>query len=66
MHLPLVSLASKTIYGEDLMAAFPVRDYLKLLGERASVQRVNADRKAALAPKSQAASNAVTCLSRWV
>jgi glutathione S-transferase len=52
VHLPLVSLASKTIYGEDLMAAFPVRDYLKLLGERASIQRVNADRKAALAPRS--------------
>ena len=51
VHLPLVSLASKTIYGEDLMSAFPIRDYLKVLGERASVQRVNADRKAALAPK---------------
>lgn len=52
VHLPLVSLATKTIYGEDLMAAFPIRDYLKLLGERPAVQRVNADRKAALAPKS--------------
>ena len=51
VHLPLVSMATKAVYGEDLMAAFPVRDYLKLLGERASVQRVNADRKAALAPK---------------
>lgn len=52
VHLPLVSLASKTIYGDDLMAGLPVRDYLKLLGERPGVQRVNADRKAALAPKS--------------
>jgi glutathione S-transferase len=51
VHLPLVSLATKTIYGEDLMAALPVRDYLKLLGERPTVQRVNADRKAALAPR---------------
>lgn len=51
VHLPLVSMATKAVYGEDLMAAFPIRDYLKLLGERPSVQRVNADRKAALAPK---------------
>ena len=51
VHLPLVSLAAKTIYGEDLMAGLPIRDYLKLLGERPGVQRVNADRKAALAPK---------------
>ncbi len=51
VHLPLLSLATKTIYGEDLLTAFPVRDYLKLLGERPAVQRVNADRKAALAPR---------------
>ncbi len=51
VHLPLVSLATKNIYGEDLMASLPVRDYLKLLGERPTVQRVNADRKAALAPR---------------
>lgn len=49
VHLPLVSLATKTIYGEDLLASLPVRDYMKLLGERASVQKVNADRKASLA-----------------
>ncbi|MBN9426288.1 MAG: glutathione S-transferase [Burkholderiales bacterium] len=49
VHLPLVSLASKTIYGEDLLASLPVRDYMKLLGERPSVQRVNADRKTSLA-----------------
>ncbi|MGD9942791.1 MAG: glutathione S-transferase [Burkholderiaceae bacterium] len=49
VHLPLVSLATKTIYGEDLLAELPVRDYMKLLGERPSVQRVNADRKVSLA-----------------
>jgi glutathione S-transferase len=27
------------------MADLPVRDYLKMLGERPSVQKVNADRK---------------------
>jgi glutathione S-transferase len=45
VHLPLVSMASKAIYGEDVLAAYPVKDYLKQLGERASVQRVAADRK---------------------
>jgi glutathione S-transferase len=46
VHLPLVSAASKAIYGRDFLAGQPVRDYLKLVGERATVQQVNADRKA--------------------
>lgn len=46
VHLPLISMASKTIYGEDLLAALPVRDYTKMLGERATVAKVNLDRKA--------------------
>lgn len=45
VHLPLVSGASKIIYGEDVLAALPVRDYLKMLGERPTLQKVNADRK---------------------
>ncbi len=45
VHLPLVSMASKAIWGDDLLAGLPVRNYLKLLGERETVQRVNADRK---------------------
>lgn len=45
VHLPLVSMASKAMYGEDVLAAYPVKDYLKLLGERPTVQRVAADRK---------------------
>ncbi len=45
VHLPLVSSASRIIYGEDLLASLPVRDYLKRVGERATVQKVNADRK---------------------
>jgi glutathione S-transferase len=44
-HLPLVSSASKIIYGEDVLAALPVRDYIKRMGERATMQTVNADRK---------------------
>jgi len=44
-HLPLVSGASKIIYGEDVLAALPVRDYVRMMGERATMQSVNADRK---------------------
>jgi glutathione S-transferase len=46
VHLPLVSGASKIIYGEDLLAALPVKDYLRAMGERPTVRTVNADRKA--------------------
>ena len=46
VHLPLVSMASKIVYGEDALAAYPVRDYIKMLAERPTVQKVNADRKA--------------------
>ena len=46
MHLPVLGGACKIIYGEDLLAALPVKDYLKRVGERPAVQKVNADRKA--------------------
>ena len=46
VHLPLVSSASKIIYGKDVLADLPVRDYLRRIGERPAVQKVNADRKA--------------------
>lgn len=46
VHLPLVSSATKIVYGEDMLAALPVKNYLQRLGERPSVQQVNADRKA--------------------
>ena len=45
VHLQLVASATKIIYGRDYMAELPVRDYLKRLGERPTVQKVNADRK---------------------
>jgi glutathione S-transferase len=45
VHLPLISSASKIIYGRDCLADLPVGDYLKRLGERPAVQQVNADRK---------------------
>lgn len=46
VHLPLIGMTTKAIYGEDMMADLPIRDYVKMLGERPTVQRVNADRKA--------------------
>ena len=51
VNLPLVGSASKIIYGEDLLVAAGVdyKAYMKLVGDRPTVQKVNADRKAALA-----------------
>ncbi|WP_302175682.1 glutathione S-transferase [uncultured Hydrogenophaga sp.] len=46
VHLPLIGSATKAIYGRDLLAALPVRDYLQQINERPAVARVNADRKA--------------------
>ncbi len=46
VHLPIVSLATKAIYGVDVLAELPVRDYMKLMNERATLQKVSADRKA--------------------
>ncbi len=45
VHLPLVSMASRAVYGEDVLAPYPVKDYLKMLGERPAFQRVINDRK---------------------
>lgn len=45
VHLPVVSAATRIIYGEDLLAALPVKDYLRAMGERPAVAQVNADRK---------------------
>jgi glutathione S-transferase len=46
--LPLIGMATKAIYGEDLMAAAGVdlKPYTRMIGERPSAQRVVADRKA--------------------
>ena len=50
-NLPLVGLASKAIYGEDLLqtAGVDYKPYLKMMGERPSAQKVVADRKLAQA-----------------
>src|SRR5690606_19216958 len=51
VHFPVVSRASKAIYGEDLLedalGAERIRAYMKLVGDREHAQKVNADRKAA-------------------
>lgn len=47
-HLPLVGMASKAIYGEDLLAGAGIdwKGYIAVVGERPSAQKVAADRKA--------------------
>lgn len=47
--LPLVGMASKASFGEDLLLAGGVdyKPYIKMMGERASAQKVVADRKTA-------------------
>ena len=49
VHLPLVGLATKIIYGEDLVLAGGIdwKAYAKLIGERPAAQKVAADRKLA-------------------
>ena len=48
VHLPLVSLSTKLAFGRDALEELPqMKPYLKMLGERPSVAKVNADRKAA-------------------
>lgn len=46
VHLPLLSMASRAIWGDDVLAGLPARDYLKRMRERPTVQRVDAERKA--------------------
>jgi glutathione S-transferase len=47
-NLPLVAMASKAAFGEDLLAAAGIdhKSYVKFVGERPTAQKVVADRKA--------------------
>ena len=46
IHLPLISITSSAIYGEDLLSAIPaVKGHRELMGERQSLKRVKADRR---------------------
>ena len=44
-HLPLISTMTKIVFSEDLLADYPVKEYIRAMGERPNVQKVNADRK---------------------
>lgn len=48
VSLPVLAMATRAVYGEDLLVAGGVdwKPYAKLIGERASAQRITADRKA--------------------
>jgi glutathione S-transferase len=50
VNLPLVGMATKAVLGEDMLIAMgcDYKPYVKMIGERPSAQRVNADRKAAM------------------
>jgi glutathione S-transferase len=50
-NLPLVGMATKAVYGEDLLATAGIdyKPYLKFIGERPAAARVVADRKASQA-----------------
>lgn len=46
--LPIVSMATRAVFGEDLLAAGGIdwKTYVRIVGERPSAQKVAADRKA--------------------
>jgi glutathione S-transferase len=50
-HLPLIAMASKAVFGEDLLQAGGIdhRSYVRFIAQRPSAQKVVADRKAAQA-----------------
>lgn len=47
-HLPIVAMATRVVYGEDLLAAHGIdwKTYTRFIGERPSARKVTADRKA--------------------
>jgi glutathione S-transferase len=48
VHLPVVTLATKLTYGRDFLEELPqMKPYLKMLGERPAIAKVNADRRTA-------------------
>jgi glutathione S-transferase len=48
VHLPVITLATKLTYGRDFLEELPqMKAYLKMLGERPAIAKVNADRRTA-------------------
>ena len=58
--LPVIGMATKAIYGEDLLLAAGIdyKPYMKMIGERPAAQKVMADRKAEQAKATAAAASA--------
>ena len=49
VHLPLVSLSTKIVYGRDVLDDYaPVKPYLKMLNERPAFRKMNDERKVAV------------------
>jgi glutathione S-transferase len=46
VHLPLVSMASKLVLGDDVLAALPIGSYVQAMKQRPTVRKVDDDRKA--------------------
>lgn len=56
VHFPLVSMATKIVFGRDAMEDLPqAKPYLKMLAERPAFKRVGDDRKAAMEARMAAA-----------
>ncbi len=52
IHLPLVSLVTRSVLGRDYLEVMPqLKEYLKLVNERPAVKQVNDDRRAAVAAR---------------
>jgi len=45
VHFPMISLATKKIYGEDVLAELPVAAYLQMLNARPAMMKIREDRK---------------------
>ena len=49
VHLPLISLSTKIVYGSDVLADYaPARPYLKMINERPFFKKMNEGRKVAM------------------
>jgi glutathione S-transferase len=58
VHLPLLTLSTKIVYGRDFLEDIPqVKPYMKMLAERPAFAKVNEDRKAAQAALAARAKN---------
>jgi glutathione S-transferase len=58
VHLPLLTLSTKIVYGRDFLEDIPqVKPYMKMLAERPAFAKVNEDRKAAQAALATRAKN---------